>query len=151
MKTTEMASSFAFIGSRVVSFAMANDFVALNTHPHQVIADVSCKIVDISKTEDVLSGVIHLTVKSGVADSETNDKLNFELVLEGCFAAPEDTEPEKMEKHLIINGSALLYSTARAYIASVTALSLQSGKVALPTVNTFRLYEEYMANKATEQ
>lgn len=154
MKTTDMQTGLKFIGSRVVSFAMTNDFVSLNLQPYQVVADVDCEIIDISHEKDFVSGIIQLTVSAVTGkneDEEDSGALTFKLELEGCFAAPEKTEDEQMEKLLLINGSAMLYSAARAYIASVTALSLQGGKIALPTVNTFCLYDDYKEKKTKEQ
>ena len=149
MNTLKMQSNFQFCGSRILRFYLQNDFVSLPEEDALTLSpdkatDVKYEIVSIEKKEDHAVGILrlHITTAAGVTDGNTQaeKQIGADLWIEGCYVMIADLPEEDMRKFLIVNGGASLYSIARSFIASVTAQSVEDGKLTLPMISTYALY-----------
>lgn len=151
MLASEMQANIRFCGSRVLSYSLNNEFVDFyeTLSPNDV--DVSCSYVSVDKKDDYTVAIIRLHVeahcKSANNSIEDASKLDTDLLIEGCFIVSNKLCDEDLMRYVIINGSAVLYSMARSFISSVTSLSMTNGKLTLPMISTFSLYEQYLQDK----
>ncbi len=149
MNANDMQSNFQFCGFRILRFNMSNDFVNLPSEdelsetPIQS-TNVKYEIVSIEKKEGYHVGILRLHINTAAAatdgNTEQENKLDADLWIEGCYILIGDLPDEDIQKFLIINGSASLYSIARSFIAGVTAQSMNSGSLMLPMISTYALY-----------
>lgn len=138
MDITKVQSKFIFVGSRVVSFNLSNDFVSLPDENNLSLSlDVDKEISDFTVDDDLVFGEVNLTI-TVLAQSKDNDKqLSLTITVNGCFADNKDIDTEEFRTKLSINGSAALYSIARANIISITSQSLCGGQLIIPLINFF--------------
>lgn len=151
MNASEMQSWFQFCGSRVLRFSMHNDYVAmpqeddLSTSPAQS-TDVKYEVVSIEKREKYYVGILRLHITTGASSTDGNtehkNEIGADLWIEGCYVMIDRLSEDDMQKMLIINGSASLYSIARSFISSVTSQSMDSGSLTLPMISTYALYAD---------
>lgn len=139
-------SDFQYIGSKVVSLKIRNDFVSLNAPGMKKTLDISHEIKENDYNEDQGSrcGLLHLKIKtSAVIDKQ---KYTVDILLEGCFEGSGELSCEDFEEMLCINGLTSLYSIARGIIQSVTALTLMDGAVLLPMINVIEYSRDITDN-----
>ena len=139
MEAKKLMSSFQLMGSRVIKFNLSNDFIGLESvRPDK--CDVSYSVKEIEKDDEVIMGVIQLDVKASIK-GKGKAKNSCSLSMEGGFCAPVEMPEESFITMLEINGTASLYSLARAFIANTTSLATTSGHIVLPMINTIQLVE----------
>ena len=124
-------SAFQYIGSRITSLKIKNDFVDLfDSNEVKKSIDVSHEILSIEKDKQ---------------------KYNISMSIEGCFTAPDEIGEELFKKMLQINGITSLYSIARGFIQSTTSQTLMTGNVLLPMFNVAQYSRDLNEQNEEEQ
>lgn len=145
MNANEYASSFQFLGSRIIEFSIKNSYYSFNLDSSVNKAiNFEKNIVDISKNEEELFGIVNIYINVSVSNSneETdnqNEQCDIKLSMEGCFKAPVKMPEEEFKEMLETSGAASLYSIARGFIISTTAQSSLGGQVIIPLLNFFEI------------
>lgn len=143
MNTKDIKSSFQFVGSKVLSCNMKNNFVSADgSLPLKCTVEYTLGESSVNEDLQVLFGIVTLYVNVSATDNESNGKFTCKLIIEGCFADSADCDRDNFSKMLSINGCTLLYSTARAYISTISALSMSDGNFVIPMVNCYKLIEK---------
>ena len=142
-------SSFCMIASRILHFNFDSSILVFEEYSlnKQFGVTNSVKLLE-SKDGDRFGSVeLDIKVKLEGTDSSSGLKADIHLIIEGGFSAPEAMSDDDFKSMLEINGSAALYSIARAYIISVTSQSFARGSVILPMVNFFPLENQSESQK----
>ena len=145
-------SAFQYIGSRITSLKIKNDFVDLfDSNEVKKSIDVSHEILSIEKVNEgkSLLGIINLNIK--VNTKKDKQKYNISMSIEGCFTAPDEIGEELFKKMLQINGITSLYSIARGFIQSTTSQTLMMGNVLLPMFNVAQYSRDLNEQNEEEQ
>lgn len=148
MDTRKIAAPFQLVGTKIVKFSMTNDYVTFGPH-NPIQCDAAYSIESVERQEDLYQGILRLRVKS-VFKGQDKSKLSCNVLVEGCFAAPAEMEENTFREMLSINGCASLFSIARAFVCSATALATSGGQMILPMINTFKLLQETEKEKKTQ-
>lgn len=145
MNANEYASSFQFLGSRIIEFSIKNSYYNFNfdSSANKTIK-FDKNIVDISEKEKGLFGIVNIYINVLISDNkEENDSQNeqcdIKLLMEGCFKAPAEMTEEEFKEMIETSGAASLYSIARGFIISTTAQSSLGGQVIIPLLNFFEI------------
>lgn len=138
MNVDKIVAPFQLIGTKILKFTLTNDYVAFSPQS-PIKCDASYSIESVEKQDELYTGIIRLQIKS-VFKGRDKSKLSCNTHIEGCFAAG-DMDEDTFRKMLGINGCASLFSIARAFICSTTALATSGGQMILPMINTFKLIE----------
>lgn len=144
-------SDFQYIGSRVVSLKIRNDFVGLDLSGMKRTLDISHEVKEISSSGDreSYSGLLHLRIKTTAAIDKK--KYAVDILLEGCFeGASERLSCEDFEEMLCINGLTSLYSVARGILQSVTSQTLMDGAILLPMINVIEYSRDIAACETSD-
>lgn len=139
MDIDTIVSPFQLVGTKVVKFRMTNDYVTLANNPH-IKCDASYSVDNVEKQDNIYMGIMKLNIKA-VTKGPAKAKMSCNITIEGCFACPEEIGEDSFIKMLGINGCASLFSIARAFICSTTALATSGGHLILPMINTFKLVD----------
>ena len=147
MDITQIKAQFQFRANTIRSVSLTNNFVTLNGHENlKRSMDTEYEIIEIEELDNEIQGVLTLKVLARVTGN--NDKIS--ILLEGFFVG-ENMDIENFTKMLVTNGSAALYSIARAQILSLSSQSLAGGEFILPMVNFFKAKDLKVKEKQSEQ
>ena len=151
MKTENIQADFQLVGHRILKLDLVNNFLSLeNNEDLEREYELDYDIKDTNKTEKSIIGVIVLSVSCRVHD-ESGKEIRVDMAIEGCFYSQSLVSDEAtFHEMLSINGSASLYSIARATIVSLTSQALYGGEVLLPMINTYKLKLQKEENEKTE-
>ena len=111
--------------------------------------DTEYEIIEIEELDNEIQGVLTLKVLARVTGNN-DKKFEISILLEGFFVG-ENMDLENFTKMLVTNGSAALYSIARAQILSLSSQSLAGGEFILPMVNFFKAKDLKVKEKQSEQ
>lgn len=127
-------------GTRIVECTISNNFVSFGRDPDDLDISVDYKITSIQEQEEAKLGIMQVHVAISYRDDDGNS-FSMDVTNEGGFHVPLETNNEEFGKMLAINGTACLYSLARAFVSTVTSLSFACGNILLPLINTVRVCE----------
>ena len=150
MDITQIKAQFQFRGNTIRSISLTNNFVTLNGHENlKRSMDTEYEIIEIEELDNEIQGVLTLKVLARVTGNN-DKKFEISILLEGFFVG-ENMDIENFTKMLVTNGSAALYSIARAQILSLSSQSLAGGEFILPMVNFFKAKDLKVKEKQSEQ
>ena len=151
MDTNKIKSDFQLLKTSVVSLDIKNNFVEYDEHESGTkTIDIAYKIIDDRTIEPqkIHGGSVdlHITVASKIGENVYIIKMIFR----GFFSAPISMEHSTFSRMLVVNGTASLYTMARAVLLSISSLMFTGGSILLPMVNMTR-FHEYSDSAAVEK
>lgn len=136
----ENTSPFTFIASRITHLDFDSNIFIFDENKFDKKFGCSAEVHDLRNSDGKRYGEVVLKVQVELDNKQPDPdskKGSIHLTIEGGFSAPEDMAEEEFSTMLKVNGSAALYSIARAYLISVTSQSFVRGQITLPLVNFF--------------
>ena len=138
---SNIKSNFQFVGNSINKIELVNDFLILpELNELKLMINAEYDIKKIWKDNEQIWGVIVLDVE--VRAEQKSQKIAIKMSLDGCFIDLPLTEEKDFKSMLSLNGTATLYSIARAQIMGLSSQAMNGGKLILPMINCFHLKEE---------
>ena len=151
MDIKQFESTFQFIGSSITNLKSSNGIRTIRDESsltHEI--DTSYEITHCDEIEDDFVGILVLNITIKLKEQKTKGKrLLINVQIEGVFKANKALGKDGFVNMLRINGTASLFSIARAFIMSLTSQMLLDGKVVIPLVNFYQM-EEKSTNSDTQ-
>ena len=105
---------------------------------HQIKVSVSDSIPSEDGSEK--EAYVRLTLDGLYSvNNQTNASCKYHLVVNGSFSIAKEVSEKEFTQKLWFNGSAILYSIARAKLEVISSMVLNYGKILLPMVNMYEL------------
>lgn len=149
MNTNEFKADFQLLDSNVASFVFENKFICIEDDmdlDRQI--DVEYSTDRLEDYKEYRMGTVTLNVKFSIKEKEDEAKDQRrscigDLEISGLFCAQsESIEDDLFNKMLEVNGCATMISLVRAFIISVSAQSIGTGKIILPLLNINQMHEK---------
>lgn len=142
MDAKKIISGFQLVKAAVISLEVKNSFLEYDEHLNgSKTIDVAYQITDSRTIEEkkIHGGSLdlHVTVASKINDSA----YIIHMIYRGLFTAPSEMTFQEFSRMLKINGTASLYSMARAVLISISSQMFSGGSILLPMVNVIQFHE----------
>ena len=157
MKEQAIKSSFQLLSHCVEELDIKNKIFILDADDSKTfkktLKDVSIKDANMHEDSERFWGNLSLFI-SIQCKSKSNSRKTIcvKIKISGMFTGEKGSmDKEQFQNMLITNGSASLYSMARAIITTTTSQCLPSGHVTLPMVNVFQLLNSINVSFKTDE
>lgn len=139
-KITYFESPFQLVNNRITKFNVNNTLYSLDDADlKKEIKDLDYTVDELGDEEDCYIGVLSLSIKvkaSRKKKDKSTESLSLSICVQGAFNSPKDKlTKEIFEEMLKVNGTACLYSIARANIISISSQCALEGQMRLPMLN----------------
>lgn len=143
---SEAISDFQLIGTRLGKIEVTNNFVTLPPSDElDVNIDMGNSKINIPEypnKSNSLEGVLQQYINfSATCKNCSQDSIKISVMIEGFFVTNEK-DKNRFKQMLLLNGNTALYSILRSYVISISAMSLEEGKIVLPMINFTKLIEQ---------
>ena len=137
MDVSSFESPFQMMASYIKKMDVKNNLLSLdNENIQRSIINLDYKIMETEEDEENHMGRLGLFVGVGAENKETNAALSIFLDLQGAFCCPKNSlTKDEFIGMLEVNGTACLYSIARANITNISSQCVLEGQLRLPMLN----------------
>ena len=154
MKRAPIEAEFQFHDHVVEELSIKSTILKLLDEDQRTIEKIDIYKIETWEQDSLHIGEIGLSlcfVCSKEASADAN--ITVEMKIVGAFFASitESMNAERFQEMLYTNGTAALYSIARAVIATTTAQCLVSGQVRIPMINVLEFLKSQPEEKKTEE
>jgi len=140
MSFPSIESDFQFLNHLVEELSIKSSLSELQDDDERVIKDVDIYGLRATSSEEHYLGEIGLSLQFACSKKgHAEEEIVIELKIIGRFIASiESMTTDDFKKMLLGNGTATLYSIARAIISTTTAQCMSSGQVRIPMINVLK-------------
>ena len=139
MNLNMVSSDLSFVGNRIKKISVENTIINLSGN---AVKQFGFEVIGMNFETEETGRFGQVIIEVNVSVQSEEGTTDIDIISEGCFSSPMDTDEEKFKKMVACNGAAALYSLCRAKVELISASIYHTGKLTLPFINIYDYYEE---------